>query len=213
MLGGTLVFIALVYLSVLSALFSLSSLSTHSVPFSCTSLVEWCSRDGLMNKVAGRIGTSESNDTSSSPKGQGPCTLALTASQSFAHREVTDQVIIIIAWFSFPQRGCADTGLALSLSVGSGARVFVAECDPVCALQRSTSSPLQRVISTSHKTPCFLYSCRHSLNDGITRATDVMIVGKRASVCGYGKDCASALRGSGARMLFAECDHFCARPG
>ena len=44
---------------------------------------------------------------------------------------------------------------------------------------------------------------RHSLNDGITHATDVTTVGKRAPVCGYGKDYTSALRGSVARMLFA----------
>ena len=49
-----------------------------------------------------------------------------------------------------------------------------------------------------------------SLQNSITRAIDVMIVGKHPSVCGHGDDCASALRGSGSRMLFAECDPFCA---
>ena len=49
-----------------------------------------------------------------------------------------------------------------------------------------------------------------SPNDGVTRATDSRFVGKRASVCGYGKDCASALNGSGGRMLFAECNPLCA---
>ena len=44
---------------------------------------------------------------------------------------------------------------------------------------------------------------RHSLNDGIAHATGVTVVGKRASVCGYGKDCTYALRGSVARVLFA----------
>merc|ERR1711945_58895 len=58
-----------------------------------------------------------------------------------------------------------------------------------------------------------VYGCRHSLNDGIMRATDVMIGGKRALVCGYGdvgKGCAFALRGSGARVFITECDPICA---
>merc|ERR1712070_641245 len=58
-----------------------------------------------------------------------------------------------------------------------------------------------------------VYGCRHSLNDGIMRATDVMIGGKIALVCGYGdvgKGCAFALRGSGARALITECDPICA---
>merc|ERR1712209_154102 len=58
-----------------------------------------------------------------------------------------------------------------------------------------------------------VYGCRHSLNDGIMRATDVLIGGKRALVCGYGdvgKGCAFALRGSGARVLVTECDPICA---
>merc|ERR1719230_1367060 len=58
-----------------------------------------------------------------------------------------------------------------------------------------------------------VYGCRHSLTDGIMRATDVMIGGKRALVCGYGdvgKGCAFALRGGGARVLVTECDPICA---
>merc|ERR1712054_335453 len=58
-----------------------------------------------------------------------------------------------------------------------------------------------------------VYGCRHSLTDGIMRATDVMIGGKRALVCGYGdvgKGCAFALRGSGGRVLVTECDPICA---
>merc|ERR1719478_673489 len=58
-----------------------------------------------------------------------------------------------------------------------------------------------------------VYGCRHSLPDGIMRATDVMIGGKRALVCGYGdvgKGCAFALRGGGARVLVTECDPICA---
>merc|ERR1712032_328895 len=58
-----------------------------------------------------------------------------------------------------------------------------------------------------------VHGCRHSLTDGIMRATDVMIGGKRALICGYGdvgKGCAFALRGSGARVLISECDPICA---
>ena len=45
------------------------------------------------------------------------------------------------------------------------------------------------------------YGLRHSLNDGISRTTDVSIVAKHGCVPGYGKNCASALSGSGARVL------------
>jgi len=58
-----------------------------------------------------------------------------------------------------------------------------------------------------------VYGCRHSLPDGIMRATDVMIGGKRCLICGYGdvgKGSAFAMRGSGARCLIAECDPICA---
>merc|ERR1712070_364917 len=58
-----------------------------------------------------------------------------------------------------------------------------------------------------------VYGCRHSLPDGIMRATDVMIGGKRVLVCGYGdvgKGCAFAMRGGGARVLITECDPICA---
>ncbi len=54
-----------------------------------------------------------------------------------------------------------------------------------------------------------LYGCRHSLIDGINRATDVMIGGKVAVVCGYGdvgKGCAESLRGQGARVVVTEID-------
>merc|ERR1712205_278076 len=58
-----------------------------------------------------------------------------------------------------------------------------------------------------------VYGCRHSLPDGIMRATDVMIGGKRVLICGYGdvgKGSAFAMRGSGARVLIAEIDPICA---
>ena len=54
-----------------------------------------------------------------------------------------------------------------------------------------------------------LYGCRESLADGIKRATDVMIAGKVAVVCGYGdvgKGCAHSLRGFGARVIVTEID-------
>ena len=57
------------------------------------------------------------------------------------------------------------------------------------------------------------YGCRHSLIDGINRATDVLIGGKVAVVCGYGdvgKGCAESLRGQGARVLVTEVDPICA---
>jgi adenosylhomocysteinase len=58
-----------------------------------------------------------------------------------------------------------------------------------------------------------LYGCRHSLVDGINRATDVMIGGKVAVICGYGdvgKGCAASLRGQGARVIVTEIDPICA---
>ena len=57
------------------------------------------------------------------------------------------------------------------------------------------------------------YGCRHSLIDGINRATDVLIGGKVAVVCGYGdvgKGCAESLRGQGARVVVTEIDPICA---
>ncbi|MEO6467817.1 MAG: adenosylhomocysteinase [Acidimicrobiia bacterium] len=58
-----------------------------------------------------------------------------------------------------------------------------------------------------------LYGCRHSLVDGICRATDVMLAGKVAVVCGYGdvgKGSAQSLRGQGARVIITEIDPICA---
>jgi adenosylhomocysteinase len=57
------------------------------------------------------------------------------------------------------------------------------------------------------------YGCRHSLIDGINRATDILIGGKTAVVCGYGdvgKGCAESLRGQGARVIVTEIDPICA---
>lgn len=58
-----------------------------------------------------------------------------------------------------------------------------------------------------------VYGCRHSVIDGLNRATDVMIGGKVAVVCGFGevgKGCAQALRGQGARVVVTEIDPICA---
>jgi adenosylhomocysteinase len=58
-----------------------------------------------------------------------------------------------------------------------------------------------------------LYGCRHSLVDGLMRATDVMLSGKVAVVCGYGdvgKGCCQSLRGQGARVVVTEIDPICA---
>lgn len=58
-----------------------------------------------------------------------------------------------------------------------------------------------------------LYGCRESLADGIKRATDIMVAGKVAVVCGYGdvgKGCAQSMRGFGARVIVTEIDPICA---
>jgi adenosylhomocysteinase len=58
-----------------------------------------------------------------------------------------------------------------------------------------------------------IFGCRHSVVDGINRASDVMIGGKIAVVCGYGevgKGCAQAMRGQGARVIVTEIDPICA---
>ncbi len=58
-----------------------------------------------------------------------------------------------------------------------------------------------------------LYGCRHSLVDGIMRATDVMLAGKLSVVCGYGdvgKGCAQSLRAQGSRVIVTEIDPICA---
>jgi adenosylhomocysteinase len=58
-----------------------------------------------------------------------------------------------------------------------------------------------------------LYGCRESLLDGLKRATDVMVAGKVAVVCGYGdvgKGCAQSLKGQGARVVITEIDPICA---
>src|SRR5919201_1290246 len=58
-----------------------------------------------------------------------------------------------------------------------------------------------------------IYGCRHSLVDGINRATDVLLAGKVCVVCGYGdvgKGCAQSLRGQAARVVVTEVDPICA---
>ena len=59
------------------------------------------------------------------------------------------------------------------------------------------------------------YGCRHSLIDGINRATDTLIGGKVAVICGYGdvgKGCAESLKGQGGRVIITEIDPICALP-
>jgi adenosylhomocysteinase len=58
-----------------------------------------------------------------------------------------------------------------------------------------------------------IYGCRHSVIDGLNRASDVMLAGKVAVVCGFGevgKGCAQALRGQGCRVVVTEIDPICA---
>jgi adenosylhomocysteinase len=58
-----------------------------------------------------------------------------------------------------------------------------------------------------------VYGCRHSLPDGLMRATDVMIAGKQVVISGYGdvgKGCAAAMKACGARVVVTECDPICA---
>jgi adenosylhomocysteinase len=58
-----------------------------------------------------------------------------------------------------------------------------------------------------------VYGCKHSLPDGVMRATDVMIAGKKAVILGYGdvgKGCAAAMKNSGARVVVCEVDPICA---
>lgn len=58
-----------------------------------------------------------------------------------------------------------------------------------------------------------VYGCRHSLPDGLMRATDVMIAGKQCIILGYGdvgKGCAAAMKACGARVVVTECDPICA---
>jgi adenosylhomocysteinase len=58
-----------------------------------------------------------------------------------------------------------------------------------------------------------LYGCKHSLPDGIMRATDVMLAGKRAVICGFGdvgKGCAQAMKAAGSIVYVTEVDPICA---
>ena len=77
-----------------------------------------------------------------------------------------------------------------------------------CCSRRSTSTTRSRSRKFDN-----IYGCRHSLPDGLARATDVMLGGKLAVVFGYGevgKGCAQALRGQGCRVVITEIDPICA---
>ena len=83
------------------------------------------------------------------------------------------------------------------------------------AARRAPSSSRRSTSTTRSPSRKFdnKYGCRHSLIDGINRATDVLIGGKVAVVCGYGdvgKGCAESLRGQGARVIITEIDPICA---
>ncbi len=74
---------------------------------------------------------------------------------------------------------------------------------------RSELRGLQRIRGASKSKFDNNYGCRHSVIDGLNRATDVLIGRKVAVVCGYGgvgKGCASALRGQGERVVVTEAD-------
>jgi adenosylhomocysteinase len=102
--------------------------------------------------------------------------------------------------------------------------------DKIVGLSEETTTGVHRLYEMSAKQQLFcpainvndsvtkskfdnLYGCRESLVDGIKRATDVMIAGKIAVVCGYGdvgKGCAQALARQGARVMITEVDPICA---
>ncbi|GBG88970.1 hypothetical protein CBR_g48580 [Chara braunii] len=84
------------------------------------------------------------------------------------------------------------------------------------AMERSSELLFPAINVNDSVTKCKfdnLYGCRHSLPDGLMRATDVMIAGKVGVVCGYGdvgKGCAAALKNAGARVIVTEIDPICA---
>ena len=98
------------------------------------------------------------------------------------------------------------------LSKGKGPTTECAACTD--AARRTLLFPAINVNDSVTKSKFDnLYGCRHSLIDGIKRATDVMLGGKLAVVCGYGdvgKGCAAALAGQGARVVVTEVDPICA---
>merc|ERR1711908_251737 len=116
------------------------------------------------------------------------------------------------------------------MGIGKDARRFTKMVARMIGVSEETTTGVHRLISMADKgellfpainvNDCVtkskfdnVYGCRHSLPDGIMRATDVMIGGKRVLICGYGdvgKGSAFAMRGSGARVLIAEIDPICA---
>jgi adenosylhomocysteinase len=118
----------------------------------------------------------------------------------------------------------------LQASIDSRAIDWVAVCNSVKGVTEETTTGVHRLytLQKEGKLPFpamnvndsvtkskfdNVYGCRHSLVDGIMRATDVMLSGKVAVVCGYGdvgKGCCQSLRGQGARVIVAEIDPICA---
>jgi adenosylhomocysteinase len=123
-----------------------------------------------------------------------------------------------------------DDGGDLTLWVHEKHQELFAGPDPIRGLSEETTTGVHRLYEMHKngklKVPAMnvndsvtkskfdnLYGCRESLMDGIKRATDVMIAGKVAVVCGYGdvgKGCAQSLRGMGARVIVTEIDPICA---
>lgn len=123
-----------------------------------------------------------------------------------------------------------DDGGDLTLIVHEKYPQFFTGSDPIRGLSEETTTGVHRLYEMQKKgtlkCPAInvndsvtkskfdnLYGCRESLLDGLKRATDVMVAGKVAVVCGYGdvgKGCAQALRGQGARVVITEIDPVCA---
>ncbi len=129
-----------------------------------------------------------------------------------------------------PPNMILDDGGDLTIIVHEKYPQFFSGKDPIRGLSEETTTGVHRLYEMAKKgtleCPAInvndsvtkskfdnLYGCRESLVDGIKRATDVMIAGKVAVVCGYGdvgKGCAQALARQGARVLITEIDPICA---
>merc|ERR1711908_47600 len=116
------------------------------------------------------------------------------------------------------------------MGIGKDAKRFTKMVARMIGVSEETTTGVHRLISMADKgellfpainvNDCVtkskfdnVYGCRHSLPDGIMRATDVMIGGKRTLVCGYGdvgKGSAFAMRGAGSRVIVAQIDPICA---
>merc|ERR1712127_52466 len=118
----------------------------------------------------------------------------------------------------------------IKASIASDKQRFNKWVDDMVGVSEETTTGVHRLISMAEKgtllfpainvNDCVtkskfdnVYGCRHSLPDGIMRATDVMLAGKKALICGYGdvgKGCAMAMRAQGSIVYVSECDPICA---